>query len=155
MSQVNRKTHTTMKHYAHTITTSAAQIAHLRSQLEWLTDNWYRGATPNNVEFEINIHDNTISVFADSAEMSYFAHHHLEQIIDAHDPFDVLWSKLKMSIIDARTAKSMDMKCDRTTITVEKDKMILVRPDALMSCKITEDESINLAAILLSQTIDQ
>jgi hypothetical protein len=144
-----------MKHYAHTITTSAAQIAHLRSQLEWLTDNWYRGATPNNVEFEVNIHDNTISVFADSAEMSYFAHHHLEQIIDAHDPFDVLWSRLKMSIIDARTAKSKQVECDRTTISVEQDKLMLVRADALMSCKITEEESINLAAMLLSQTINQ
>ncbi len=37
------------------------------------------------------------------------------QIVDDHDQFDVLWSKLKMSIIDART-KREQVQTDTTTI---------------------------------------
>jgi hypothetical protein len=37
------------------------------------------------------------------------------QIIDDHDSFDLLWSKLKMSIIDART-KREQVQTDTTTI---------------------------------------
>jgi hypothetical protein len=48
--------------------------------------------------------------------MKHYAHTtSAAQIIDDHDSFDLLWSKLKMSIIDART-KREQMQTDTTTI---------------------------------------
>jgi hypothetical protein len=48
--------------------------------------------------------------------MKHYAHTtSAAQIVDDHDQFDVLWSKLKMSIIDARTKRNQ-VQTDTTTI---------------------------------------
>jgi hypothetical protein len=147
-----------MKHYGHTINTSSAQAAHVKSEHNAIIDSWYAGTTPSNVPYEIGIADDQIMIFAETAQDSYYAFVHVQSIVDAHDPFDLLWKKLKASIVDARTNGSDKVlaKIDYTDVQVkpfdaELMQVTLIRADALMRVRMTNDEAVKVAAQILAK----
>jgi hypothetical protein len=145
-----------MKHYGHTIKTSSAQAAHVKSVHTAIIDSWYGGTTPSNVPYEIGIADDQIAIYAETAQDSYYAFVHVQSIVDAHDPFDLLWSRLKASIVDARTnGGKVITKTDNTDVHValfEHDVMrvTLVRADAVMRMKLTDQDALKVAAQILA-----
>jgi hypothetical protein len=143
-----------MKHYGHTITTSAAQINDIKT-LHTQTDTGWEGACPDgNGEtvflYAISIVDQVIEIYAESADESYKAYQYLTDMVNAMDPFDLLWAKMKKSIVMARTNSSTRTSQDFTNVQVQGGEIMLVRADALMKAKLTDDEAVSIAASLLA-----
>jgi hypothetical protein len=141
-----------MKHYGHTITTSAAQINDIKI-LHTQTDTGFEGACPDGDTvflYGITIIDQVIEIHAESAEESYKAYQYLIDMVMAMDPFDLLWAELKKSIVIARTRSSTLTSKDNTSVQVKPGEIMLVRADALMKAKLTDDEAVSIAASLLA-----
>jgi hypothetical protein len=141
-----------MKHYGHTITTSAAQINDIKT-LHTQTDTEWEGACPDGDTvflYGITIVDQVIEIHAASAEESYKAYEYLTDMVNAMDPFDLLWAKLKKSIVMARTNSSTRTSQDFTNVQVQGGEIMMVRADALMKAKLTDDEAVSIAASLLA-----
>jgi hypothetical protein len=143
-----------MKHYGHTITTSAAQVNDIKT-LHTQTDTGFEGACPDgNGEtvflYGITIVDQVIEIHAETAEESYKAYLYLVDMVNAMDPFDQLWAKMKKSIVMARTNSSTRTSQDFTNVQVQGGEIMLVRADALMKAKLTDDEAVSIAASLLA-----
>jgi hypothetical protein len=143
-----------MKHYGHTITTSAAQINDIKT-LHTQTDSGFEGACPDgNGEtvflYGITIVDQVIEIHAETAEESYKAYQYLIDMVMAMDPFDLLWAQIKKSIVMARTNRSTRTSQDFTNVQVKAGEIMMVRADALMSAKLTDDEAVSIAASLLA-----
>jgi hypothetical protein len=143
-----------MKHYGHTITTSAAQINDIKI-LHTQTDTGFEGACPDgNGEtvflYGITIIDQVIEIYAETAEESYKAYQYLIDMVMAMDPFDLLWAKMKKSIVMARTKSSTRTSQDFTNVEVQGGEITMVRADALMRAKLTDDEAVSIAASLLA-----
>jgi hypothetical protein len=141
-----------MKHYGHTITTSAAQINDIKT-LHTQTDTEWEGACPDGdtvFVYSITISDQVIDIHAASAEESYKAYQHLTDMVNAMDPFDLLWAELKKSIVIARTRSSTLTSKDNTSVQVKAGEIMMVRADALMKAKLTDDEAVSIAASLLA-----
>jgi hypothetical protein len=141
-----------MKHYGHTITTSAAQINDIKT-LHTQTDTGFEGACPDGdtvFVYGITIVDQVIDIHAANAEESYKAYQHLTDMVNAMDPFDLLWAELKKSIVTARTMSSTLTSKDNTSVQVKAGEIMMVRADALMKAKLTDDEAVSIAASLLA-----
>jgi hypothetical protein len=143
-----------MKHYGHTITTSAAQINDIKT-LHTQTDTGFEGACPDgNGEtvflYGITIIDQVIEIYAETAEESYKAYEYLTDMVNAMDPFDLLWAELKKSIVIARTNSSTLTSKDDTSVQVRGGEIMMVRADALMKTKLTYNEAVRIAASLLA-----
>lgn len=145
-----------MQHYGHTIKTSSVQAAHVKSVHTAIIDSWYSGTTSSNVPYQLTITDDQIQIHAENAQESYYAYVHVQTIVDTHDPFDLLWSRLKASIVDARTnGGKVITKTDNTDVHValfEHDVMrvTLVRADAVMRMKLTDQDALKVAAQILA-----
>jgi hypothetical protein len=144
-----------MKHYGHTITTSAAQINDIKTLHTQVTTFGFEGACPDgNGEtvflYSISIVDQVIDIYAETAEESYKAYQYLTDMVNAMDPFDLLWAKMKKSIVMARTNSSTRTSQDFTNVQVQGGEIMLVRADALMKAKLTDDEAVSIAASLLA-----
>jgi hypothetical protein len=145
-------TQPTMKHYGHTITTSAAQINDIKT-LHTQTDTEWEGACPDGdtvFVYGITIVDQVIEIHAASAEESYKAYEYLTDMVNAMDPFDMLWAELKKSIVIARTRSSTLTSKDNTSVQVKAGEIMMVRADALMKAKLTDAEAVCIAASLLA-----
>jgi hypothetical protein len=141
-----------MKHYGHTITTSAAQINDIKT-LHTQTDTGWEGACPDGDTvflYGISIIDQVIDIHAETAEESYKAYQYLTDMVMAMDPFDLLWAELKKSIVIARTRSSTLTSKDNTSVQVRAGEIMMVRADALMKTKLTDDEAVSIAASLLA-----
>lgn len=143
-----------MKHYGHTITTSAAQINDIKT-LHTQTDTGWEGACPDgNGEtvflYGITIVDQVIEIYTETAEESYKAYQYMIDMVMAMDPFHLLWSELKKSIVIARTRSSTLTSKDSTSVQVRAGEIMMVRADALMKVKLTDDEAVSIAASLLA-----
>jgi hypothetical protein len=143
-----------MKHYGHTITTSAAQIDDIKI-LHTQTDTGFEGACPDgNGEtvflYSITIVDQVIEIHAETAEESYKAYQYMIDMVMAMDPFHLLWAELKKSIVIARTRSSTLTSKDSTSVQVRAGEIMMVRADALMKAKLTDDEAVSIAASLLA-----
>jgi hypothetical protein len=148
-----------MKHYGHTITTSAAQVNDIKT-LHTQTDTGFEGACPDgNGEtvflYSITIVDQVIEIYAETAEESYKAYEYLTDMVNAMDPFDLLWSELKKSIVIARTNSSTLTSKDDTSVQVRAGEIMMVRADALMKTKLTYNEAVRIAASLLANVDEQ
>jgi hypothetical protein len=144
-----------MKHYGHTITTSAAQINDIKTLHTQADDSKWEGACPdgsgeNVFLYSITIVDQVIDIHAANAEESYKAYQHLTDMVNAMDPFDLLWARMKKSIVMARTNSSTRTSQDFTNVQVQGGEIMLVRADALMKAKLTDDEAVSIAASLLA-----
>jgi hypothetical protein len=144
-----------MKHYGHTITTSAAQINDIKTLHTQADDSKWEGACPggsgeNVFVYGITISDQVIDIHAASAEESYKAYQHLTDMVNAMDPFDMLWARMKKSIVMARTNSSTRTSQDFTNVQVQGGEIMMVRADALMKAKLTDDEAVSIAASLLA-----
>jgi hypothetical protein len=145
-------TQPTMKHYGHTITTSAAQINDIKT-MHTQTDTGFQGACPDGDTvflYGITIIDQVIEIDAETAEESYKAYEYLTDMVNAMDPFDMLWAELKKSIVIARTRSSTLTSKDNTSVQVKAGEIMMVRADALMKAKLTDDEAVSIAASLLA-----
>jgi hypothetical protein len=141
-----------MKHYGHSITTSAAQINDIKT-LHTQTDTGFEGACPDGDTvflYSITIIDQVIEIYAETAEESYKAYQYLIDMVNAMDPFDLLWAELKKSIVMARTNSSTLTSKDDTSVQVRAGEIMMVRADALMKTKLTDDEAVSIAASLLA-----
>jgi hypothetical protein len=141
-----------MKHYGHTITTSAAQINDIKT-LHTQTDTGFQGACPDGDTvflYGITIIDQVIDIHAATAEESYKAYQYLTDMVNAMDPFDLLWARMKKSIVMARTNSSTRTSQDFTNVQVKAGEIMMVRADALMKAKLTDDEAVSIAASLLA-----
>lgn len=141
-----------MKHYGHNITTSAAQINDIKT-LHTQTDTDWEGACPDGDTvflYGITIVDQVIEIHAETAEESYKAYQYLTDMVNAMDPFDMLWADLKKSIVMARTNSSTRTSQDFTNVQVQAGEIMMVRADALMKAKLTDDEAVRIAASLLA-----
>ena len=123
-----------------------------------IIDSWYSGTTTSNVPYELGITDDYIVIYAETAQDSYYAFEHVQSIVDAHDPFDLLWAKLKASIVDARTNSSDQVlaKSDYTDVQVKPFdadlmQLTLIRVDALMRVRMTNEEAVKVAAQILAK----
>ena len=142
-----------MKHYGHTITTSAAQINDIKTLHTQVIDIDWEGACPDGDTvflYGITIFDHVIEIDAESAEESYKAYKYLTDMVNAMDPFDLLWAELKKSIVMARTNSSTLTSKDDTSVQVRAGEIMMVRADALMKTKLTDDEAVSIAASLLA-----
>jgi hypothetical protein len=142
-----------MKHYGHSITTSAAQINDIKTLHTQVTDTEWEGACPDGDTvflYSISIIDQVIEIYAESAEESYKAYQYLTDMVNAMDPFDLLWAELKKSIVMARTNSSTLTSKDDTSVQVRAGEIMMVRADALMKVKLTDDEAVSIAASLLA-----
>ena len=142
-----------MKHYGHTITTSAAQINDIKTLHTQVTDTGWEGACPDGDTvflYGITIVDQVIEIHAETAEESYKAYQYLTDMVNAMDPFDLLWAELKKSIVIARTRSSTLTSKDSTSVQVKPGEIMMVRADALMKAKLTHDEAVSIAASLLA-----
>ena len=144
-----------MKHYGHTITTSAAQINDIKTLHTQVTDTEWEGACPDgNGEtvflYGITIIDQVINIHAETAEESYKAYEYLTDMVNAMDPFDLLWAELKKSIVMARTNSSTLTSKDDTSVQIRGGEIMMVRADALMKTKLTYNEAVRIAASLLA-----
>jgi hypothetical protein len=142
-----------MKHYGHTITTSAAQINDIKTLHTQVIDIDWEGACPDGDTvflYGITIFDHVIEIDAESAEESYKAYKYLTDMVNAMDPFDLLWAELKKSIVMARTNSSTLTSKDDTSVQVRAGEIMMVRADALMKVKLTDDEAVSIAASLLA-----
>ena len=141
-----------MKHYGHTITTSAAQINDIKT-LHTQTDTGWEGACPDGDTvflYGITIIDQVIKIHAETAEESYKAYEYVSDMVNAMDPFDLLWAKMKKSIVIARSNSSTRTSQDFTNVQVQGGEIMMVRADALMKAKLTDDEAVSIAASLLA-----
>jgi hypothetical protein len=144
-----------MKHYGHTITTSAAQINDIKTLHTQADDSKWEGACPdgsgeNVFLYSITISDQVIDIHAANAEESYKAYQYLTDMVNAFDPFDMLWAELKKSIVIARTRSSTLTSKDNTSVQVKAGEIMMVRADALMKAKLTDAEAVCIAASLLA-----
>lgn len=141
-----------MKHYGHTITTSAAQINDIKTLHKQTYTEW-EGACPDGDTvflYSLTIVDQVINIYAKTAEESYKAYEYLTDMVNAMDPFDLLWLELKKSIVIARTRSSTLTSKDNTSVQVKPGEIMMVRADALMKAKLTDDEAVSIAASLLA-----
>jgi hypothetical protein len=147
-----------MKHYGHSITTSAAQINDIKTLHTQVTDTEWEGACPDGDTvflYSISIIDQVIDIHAESAEESYKAYQYLTDMVNAMDPFDLLWAELKKSIVIARTNSSTLTSKDDTSVQVRAGEIMMVRADALMKTKLTYNEAVRIAASLLANVDEQ
>jgi hypothetical protein len=149
-----------MKHYGHTITTSAAQINDIKTLHTQVTDTEWEGACPDGNDetvflYSITIVDQVIEIHAETAEESYKAYEYLTDMVNAMDPFDLLWAELKKSIVIARTNSSTLTSKDDTSVQVRGGEIMMVRADALMKTKLTYNEAVRIAASLLANVDEQ
>ena len=100
--------------------------------------------------YGITIVDQVIEIYAETADESYKAYQYLTDMVNAMDPFDLLWAKMKKSIVMARTNSSTRTSQDFTNVQVQGGEIMMVRADALMKAKLTDDEAVSIAASLLA-----
>lgn len=89
--------------------------------------------------------------------------------MNTNDNFDALWANLRNSVAEARTPvavpeppKQLSLQINkgpmaeysdshhRCTIEVSKEEITMVRAGALMRCRLTSEEAIQLAANLIA-----
>jgi len=131
-----------MHYYGHTIAFTVTQVEALIKDSR---------TTPDGFPFSIEPNGQRTAILVEEQDHSYPVYAYLKSLcLNAYDPFDDLWDRLKQGVTAARTTRKRITTKDDSWVTTSATSLEITRPHALIKVQLSDDDVLALATNLIS-----